>query len=258
MPLLSKVLYSKVYHSFYVTVTFLFIHCSNSDTPQRPRLAAHLKKHHEGKHIKTEPSDQPSPLSPQNIQAPSSILSNTRTSPSLLNEVGTNQSTLGQASPATHLTAQSQIDVSYDVMEISDDSENDENDPTLQARPSANSTYARASHPRVSSSGARARPPAAPSAPDAASSFKPTRQLKSPLPKMRRSDERFLLPEFRYSVMTSASIYEPLKLYLVSLGETEDAQFPWRRVIQDFVHLYFEHFDHEYPRGPPVCSRIRT
>jgi hypothetical protein len=138
-------------------------------------------------------------------------------------------------------------------MEISDDSENDENGLTLQARPSANTTSARAPRPRVPSSGTRARAPAAPFAPDAASSFKPTRQLKSPLPNMRRSDERFLLSEFRCSVMTSASIYEPLKLYLVSLGETEDAQFPWWKVIQDFVHLYFEHFDHEYPLIHPYA-----
>ncbi|KAJ5470519.1 transcriptional regulator family: C2H2 zinc finger and Fungal Specific TF [Penicillium desertorum] len=104
-------------------------------------------------------------------------------SPSLFNKDGTNQSTPGQASPAINPATQSQIDVSHDVMEISDDSENDENGLTLQARPSANTTSARAPRPRVPSSGTRARAPAAPFAPDAASSFKPTRQLKSPLQK---------------------------------------------------------------------------
>ncbi|KAG0156056.1 hypothetical protein PDIDSM_3232 [Penicillium digitatum] len=138
-------------------------------------------------------------------------------------------------------------------MEISDGSENDENDPTSQTRPPANTARARAPRPRVPASGARTRPPAALSArtasaaPGAASTSKPIRQLKSSLPKMRRSDERFLLPESCYNVVTNASIYESLKLYLVSLGETEDGTFPWWRVIQDFVHLYFEHFDHEYP-----------
>ncbi|KGO77993.1 hypothetical protein PITC_025210 [Penicillium italicum] len=150
--------------------------------------------------------------------------------------------------PDTSLTTQGQIDVSHDVMEISDNSENDE-----QARPPANTTRVRAPRPRVPSSGARARASAVPSArtalaaPGAVSTSKPTRQLKSSLPKMRRSDERFLLPEFRYKVMTNASIYESLKSYLVSMGETEDGTFPWWRVIQDFVHLFFEHFDHEYP-----------
>ncbi|OQD65728.1 hypothetical protein PENPOL_c005G03587 [Penicillium polonicum] len=135
-------------------------------------------------------------------------------------------------------------------MEISDESENDENGPASQARPPANPTRARAPRTRVPASGARARAPAVPSAPVApasASSPKPTRQSKSSFPKMRRSDERFLLPESSYNVMTNASIYESLKSYLVSLGETEDGTFPWWRVIQDFVHLYFEHFDHEYP-----------
>lgn len=216
---------------------------------------AHLRKHHEGKNIKTEPSDQTSPLSPQNIQDPSSV-SDIRTSPFLLNENGTNQTTQGLALPATDTTTQDQVDVSHDVMEISDDSENDENGPASQARPSANTIRARAPRPRVPASGARTRAPAVPSAPLApasASSSKPTRQLKPSLPRMRRSDERFLLPEFRYNVMTNASIYESLKSYLVSLGETEDGTFPWWRVIQDFVHLYFEHFDHEYPVVHPYA-----
>ncbi|CAI7582086.1 unnamed protein product [Penicillium viridicatum] len=156
----------------------------------------------------------------------------------------------GLALPATDPTTQDQVDVSHDVMEISDDSENDENGPASQARPPANPTRARAPRTRVPASGARVHAPAVPSAPVApasASSPKPTRQLKSSFPKMRRSDERFLLPESSYNVMTNASIYESLKSYLVSLGETEDGTFPWWRVIQDFVHLYFEHFDHEYP-----------
>ncbi|KAF7527183.1 hypothetical protein PCG10_003010, partial [Penicillium crustosum] len=132
-------------------------------------------------------------------------------------------------------------------MEISDESENDENGPASQATPPANPTHARAPRPRVPASGARTRTPSAPIAHASASSSKPARQLKSSLPKMRRSDERFLLPESRYNVMTNTSIYESLKSYLVSLGETEDGTFPWWRVIQDFVHLYLEHFDHEYP-----------
>lgn len=167
-----------------------------------------------------------------------------------MNEDGTNQTTPGLALPATDPTTQDQVDVSHDVMEISDESENDENGPASQARPPANPTRARAPRTRVPASGARARAPAVPSAPVApasASSPKPTRQSKSSFPKMRRSDERFLLPESSYNVMTNASIYESLKSYLVSLGETEDGTFPWWRVIQDFVHLYFEHFDHEYP-----------
>lgn len=219
---------------------------------QRHRLAAHMRKHHDGKDIKTEPSEQTSLVS-QNIQEPSSISSNIRTSPFPLNEDETNQSTPGLALPASNLTTQHQINVSHDVMEISDGSENDENDPTSQTRPPANTARARAPRPRVPASGARTRPPAALSArtasaaPGAASTSKPIRQLKSSLPKMRRSDERFLLPESCYNVVTNASIYESLKLYLVSLGETEDGTFPWWRVIQDFVHLYFEHFDHEYP-----------
>lgn len=211
---------------------------------------AHLKKHHEGENIKTEPSDQTSPSSPRNTQDPSSVSSNIRTSPFPLNEDGTNQTTPGLALSATDPISQDQVDVSHDVMEISDESDNDENGPASQARPPANPTRARAPGPRVPSSGARTRAtavPSAPVAPASASSSKPTRPLKSSLPKMRRSDERFLLPEFRYNVMTNASIYESLKSYLVSLGETEDGTFPWWRVMQDFVHLYFEHFDHEYP-----------
>ncbi|KAF4763470.1 hypothetical protein HAV15_000339 [Penicillium sp. str.  len=141
-------------------------------------------------------------------------------------------------------------------MEISDESENDENGPASQARPPVNPTRARGPRPRVPGSGARTRAPAVPSspvAPASASSSKPTRQLKSSLPKLRRSDERFLLPEFRYNVITNASVYGSLKSYLVSLGETEDGTFPWWRVIQDFVHLYFEHFDHEYPMVHPYA-----
>ncbi|KAJ5603051.1 transcriptional regulator family: C2H2 zinc finger and Fungal Specific TF [Penicillium hordei] len=163
---------------------------------------------------------------------------------------------LGLASPGTDPTTQDQIDVSHDGMEISDESENDENGPASQERPPANPTRARAPRLRVQASGARTRAPAVPSTPVApapANSSKPTRQLRSSLPKMRRSDERFLLPEFRYNVMTNASIYESLKSYLVSLGETEDGTFPWWRVIQDFVHLYFEHFDHEYPVVHPYA-----
>ncbi|KAJ5196935.1 transcriptional regulator family: C2H2 zinc finger and Fungal Specific TF [Penicillium cf. viridicatum] len=206
--------------------------------------------------ILEEPSDQTSPLSPHNIQDPSSVSTNIRTSPPPLNEDGTNQTTPGLALPATDPTTQDQIDVSHDVMEISDESENDESGLASQARPPANPTRARAPCPRVIDSGARTRAPAAPSAPvplASANSSKPTRQLKSSLPKMRRSDERFLLPEFRYNVMTNASIYESLKSYLVSLGETEDGTFPWWRVIQDFVHLYYEHFDHEYPVVHPYA-----
>ncbi|KAL2696653.1 hypothetical protein AAEP93_003067 [Penicillium crustosum] len=123
-------------------------------------------------------------------------------------------------------------------MEISDESENDENGPASQATPPVNPTHAWAPRPRVPASGARTRTPSAPLAHASASSSKPARQLKSSLPKMRPSDERFLLPESRYN---------SLKSYLVSLGETEDGTFPWWRVIQDFVHLYLEHFDHEYP-----------
>lgn len=158
--------------------------------------------------------------------------------------------------PATDPTTQDQIDVSHDVMEISDESQNDESGLASQARPPVNATRARAPRPRVIDSGARIRAPAVPFAPVArasAKSSKPTRQLKSSLPKMRRSDERFLLPEFRYNVMTNVSIYESLKSYLVSLGETEDGTFPWWRVIQDFVHLYYEHFDHEYPVVHPYA-----
>ena len=121
-----------------------------------------MKKHHGGKNIKTEPSDQASPLSPQNIQNPSSVSSNIRTSPFPLNEDGTNQTTPGLALPATDPTTQDQIDVSHDVMEISDESEND-NGPASQARPPVNPTRARGPRPRVSASGARTRAPAVPS-----------------------------------------------------------------------------------------------
>lgn len=258
MPLLSKVVYSKVCYSLCVAdasnsyiVPILIPH-------QRHRLAAHMRKHHEGKNIKIEPSDQTSALSPQNTQDPSSISSNIRTSPSSSNEDGANQTNPSLTLPTTNITTQDQNGVSHDIMEISDNSENDE-----QARPPANTTGARAPHPHVPSSSARARAPAVPSAriapvaPSAVASSKPTHQLKSSLPKMRRSDERFLLPEFRYNVMTSSSIYGSLKSYLVSMGETEDETFPWWRVIQDFVHLYFEHFDHEYPVIHPYALEYR-
>ncbi|CAI7626274.1 unnamed protein product [Penicillium glandicola] len=100
-------------------------------------------------------------------------------------------------------------------MEISDQSENDENGLTSQTRPPANTTRARAPRTRGPASGARApAAPSAASAPSAVNSSKPTGQLKPILPKMRRSDERFLLPELRYNVMTNASIYESLKSYL--------------------------------------------
>ncbi|KAI2698905.1 transcriptional regulator family: C2H2 zinc finger and Fungal Specific TF [Penicillium roqueforti] len=223
--------------------------CPRSYT-RRHRLAAHLRKHHEGKDIKQEQSDQTSPLSPQNIQDQGSS-SNIRTSSFSLNEDGTNQTTPGPAVPATDLTTQDPMDASRDVMEISDDSENDQNGPASQATPPPKTPRPRG-RPRVSAPGSRVRA-RAPAAPAAASPSKSTRQLKLSLPKMRRSDERFLLPEFRYSVMTNISIYESLKAFLVSLGETEDATFPWWRVIQDFVHLYFEHFDHEYPVVHPYA-----
>ncbi|KAJ5512657.1 hypothetical protein N7463_002209 [Penicillium fimorum] len=168
-------------------------------------------------------------------------------------------------------------------MEISEDLENGIS-PASQARPPANTTRAR--NPRAPSSGVgtRAHPPVVPAAspaptapapiahiahtapvataaPGAASysnpvhpsSFEPIHRLKLSLPRMRRADERFLLPESRYSMVVNATIYTSLKAFLVSVGETEDATFPWWRVIQDFVHLYFEHFDHEYPVVHPYA-----
>ncbi|KAJ5360288.1 transcriptional regulator family: C2H2 zinc finger and Fungal Specific TF [Penicillium concentricum] len=173
-------------------------------------------------------------------------------------------------------------------MEISEDSEN-ETSPASQARPPANTTRARAPRRHAPASGARARAhspavPAAPHAPTAptaptptahaahafpvapaapgagsnsnlvhSSSFKPIHRLKLSLPRMRRADERFLLPESSYNMIVNGTIYTSLKTFLVSVGETEDATFPWWRVIQDFVHLYFEHFDHEYPVVHPYA-----
>ncbi|KAJ5441965.1 hypothetical protein N7445_004972 [Penicillium cf. griseofulvum] len=145
-------------------------------------------------------------------------------------------------------------------MEISDDSEN-ESGLASQARPPANTTRARAPHLHAPASGARApvvpAPPTTPAfiaAPAAAADyFRPARPLKLPLPKLRRADARLLLPESCYNVIINGSIYMSLKSYLVGLGETEDANFPWWRVIQDFVHLYFEHFDHQYPVVHPYA-----
>ncbi|KAJ5836490.1 transcriptional regulator family: C2H2 zinc finger and Fungal Specific TF [Penicillium robsamsonii] len=182
------------------------------------------------------------------------------------------------------LYSENRIDVSHDVMETSEDSEN-EISSALQARPPANTTRGNAHAPAVPA--APAAPPAptasaptapapnaptpiahiartapvAPAAPGAASSsnpvhpssFNPIHRLKLSLPRMRRADERFLLPESRYNMIVNATIYTSLKAFLVSVGETEDATFPWRRVIQDFVHLYFEHFDHEYPVVHPYA-----
>jgi hypothetical protein len=152
------------------------------------------------------------------------------------------------------------INASHDVMEISDDSEN-ENGPASQARPAANTTRARA--PRLHASASGARGPAVPAPPTtpafiaapaaAVDYFRPARPLKLSLPKLRRADARLLLPESCYNVIINASIYMSLKSYLVGLGETEDANFPWWRVIQDFVHLYFEHFDHQYPVVHPYA-----
>ncbi|KAJ5794633.1 transcriptional regulator family: C2H2 zinc finger and Fungal Specific TF [Penicillium paradoxum] len=189
-----------------------------------------------------------SPSSPQNIQGPSSTSPDTRTSPFLLDRNETSHTTESAGLPTADHTAQDQTNASPDIMVISDDSENDENRPPSQIRSPA-ADRATNSRARVSTSGARSRAlaPTALAVPAGATPSKPARQAKSALPKFRRVDERFLLPTHCYNIMINASIYESLKSYLVALGHTEDATFPWLRVINDFVHLYFEHFDHDYP-----------
>lgn len=221
--------------------------CSHSYSLERHRLAAHLRKHHPGREIKREPLDQASPSSPQDIQdLGSSTSPNTRASPFQIDGVSTNQPERMVLAAADH-NAQDQTDVSHDVMVISDDSENEENNPPPQVIPPATSHTSNLGV-AVSASGPRSRAsgPTAPSAP-ATNSSRPARQTKSSLPKLRRVDERFLLPSHRYDIRINTSIYEALKSYLVNLGHTEDATFPWWKVINDFVHLYFEHFDHDFP-----------
>ncbi|KAJ5482568.1 transcriptional regulator family: C2H2 zinc finger and Fungal Specific TF [Penicillium sp. IBT 31633x] len=169
---------------------------------------------------------------------------------------GQNDCTQSPALHTTQHTRQDSAGVQPDIMEISDNSENDENHLTSQALP-PNTT--RAPNPRApapaSSARARARArargpaaaSAAPAAPAAANPSRPTRQVLPALPKLRRMDERFLLPEHCYTIKLNPSIYESLTSYLVKLGYPEDATFPWWRVVNDFMHLYFEHFDHDYP-----------
>ena len=208
-------------HWFLLCRPFLSILTSHPNLVYRVRLSNHMKKYHPGERMNIEVSRK----NAKDAHASSS---------SLPNEGGPNETTPGSSLPAPS-QAQDQMDISQDVIDISESEDGDNPEPAQLTSPAATvpAEPARGHHSQ-------------------AISTKPTRHnVKATLPKLRVLDERRLKHEAQCGITIGALMYEAVRSFITKAKRTEDPAPLLSKIVHNFVHLYYQHFDHEYPLVHP-------